>query len=117
MLIVAIFNNASKLFIWAFDVDVRTAQEHVLDEVGLVGSSSSSVRTKAVSMRSMPKALSGARLAGRAQAVAHRGRFGSLLQVIRFVSVLLLLQLLLRRRPMFALTFSPITSINHSRSQ
>jgi transposase-like protein len=62
----------------------------------LGSTSSSSVRTKAVSVRSMPKALSGARLVGRAQGVAHRGRFGSLLQVVRFVcvSVLLLLQLL-----------------------
>jgi hypothetical protein len=62
----------------------------------LGSTSSSSVRTKAVSVRSMSKALSGARLAGRAQGVAHRGRFGSVLQVVRFVcvSVLLLLQLL-----------------------
>jgi hypothetical protein len=70
--------------------------------------SSLHMRTKAVSVRSMSKALSGARLVGRAQGVAHRGRFGSVLQVVRLVCVSVL-QLLLRR-PMFTLTFSPITS-------
>jgi hypothetical protein len=58
-------------------------QEHVINEVALVRTSSSSVRTKAISVRSMSKALSGARLAGGAQGAAHRGRFGSL-QAVRF---------------------------------
>jgi hypothetical protein len=85
----------SKLCIWRFDIDARTARARSRRKATW-RTSSSSVRTKAVSVRSMSKALSGARLVGRAQGVAHRGRFGSLLQVVRFVcvSVLLLLQLL-----------------------
>jgi hypothetical protein len=71
-------------------------QKQVLDESQLGSTFARSVRTKTVSVRSMSKALSGARLAGRAQGLAHRGRFGSVLQVVRFVcvAVLLMLQLL-----------------------
>jgi transposase-like protein len=89
-----------------------------------LGSSlASHVRPNAISMRSMSKALSEARLVDRAQGLAHRGRFGSLLQVVRFVSVsvLLLLQLLCVGGRC-SHTFLPITSairaiLNHNKTE